>query len=133
MHRVLIAALAALVIGFTVPTHPVAAATDEIRTNATTTYTVVPAKGQVRVTIVQRITNLIPSTATTIFYVDSTWIWVEAGAKGLNVTSDGGPVTLHTDKKTQYYHSYSIDEAKTPETRQRRIDKSVSQLREGKV
>jgi len=108
MHRVLIAALAALVIGFTVPTHPVAAATDEIRTNATTTYTVVPAKGQVRVTIVQRITNLIPSTATTIFYVDSTWIWVEAGAKGLNVTSDGGPVTLHTDKKTQYYHSYSI-------------------------
>ena len=29
--------------------------------------------------------------------------------------------------------TYSIDDAKTPETRQRRIDKSVGQLREGKV
>ena len=29
--------------------------------------------------------------------------------------------------------TYSIDDAKTPETRQRRIDKAVSQLREGKL
>jgi Bacteriocin-protection, YdeI or OmpD-Associated/Domain of unknown function (DUF1905) len=29
--------------------------------------------------------------------------------------------------------TYSIDDAKTPETRQRRIDKFVAQLREGKV
>lgn len=29
--------------------------------------------------------------------------------------------------------TYSIDDAKTPETRQRRIEKSVAQLREGKV
>lgn len=29
--------------------------------------------------------------------------------------------------------TYSIDDAKTPETRQRRIEKSVAQLRDGKV
>jgi Bacteriocin-protection, YdeI or OmpD-Associated/Domain of unknown function (DUF1905) len=29
--------------------------------------------------------------------------------------------------------TYSIDDAKTPETRQRRIEKSVTQLREGKI
>jgi hypothetical protein len=29
--------------------------------------------------------------------------------------------------------TYAIDDAKTPETRQRRIDKSVSQLREGRL
>lgn len=29
--------------------------------------------------------------------------------------------------------TYSIDDAKTPETRQRRIDKSVAQLRDGKL
>ena len=29
--------------------------------------------------------------------------------------------------------TYSIDDAKTPETRQRRIEKSVAQLREGKI
>lgn len=29
--------------------------------------------------------------------------------------------------------TYSIDDAKTPETRQRRIEKSVAQLREGKL
>jgi hypothetical protein len=39
--------------------------------------------------------------------------------------------TLSYSNKRRF--TYSIDDAKTPETRQRRIDKSVSQLREGKL
>jgi len=39
--------------------------------------------------------------------------------------------TLAYSNKRRF--TYSIDEAKTPETRQRRIDKSVSQLRDGKL
>jgi len=39
--------------------------------------------------------------------------------------------TLSYSNKRRF--TYSIDEAKTPETRQRRIDKSVSQLRDGKL
>ena len=39
--------------------------------------------------------------------------------------------TLSYSNKRRF--TYSIDDAKTPETRQRRIDKAVSQLREGKL
>ena len=39
--------------------------------------------------------------------------------------------TLSYSNKRRF--TYSIDDAKTPETRQRRIDKSVSQLRDGKL
>lgn len=39
--------------------------------------------------------------------------------------------TLSYSNKRRF--TYSIDDAKTPETRQRRIDKSVDQLRNGKL
>ena len=39
--------------------------------------------------------------------------------------------TLSYSNKRRF--TYAIDDAKTPETRQRRIDRSVSQLREGRI
>lgn len=133
MHRALLAALAAvtlLVVGSPTP----ALAADEIVTSASSTYRVVPDDGEVRVKVTQKVTNRIPNTTesydcsyqyfdywdyswvtvprtcsnTTRYYVNDAYLWVEAGAKDLKVTSNGGSVKVKKDGTTDNFRSYAL-------------------------
>jgi hypothetical protein len=104
MPRLALAVCAAVVL-LVLPAPAPAAAAEEIPTSAASTYQVVPSKGQIRVTVTQRIRNRTPSTtssydcsesyfdywyglitipktctSTTRYFVNETHLWVEAGA-----------------------------------------------------
>ncbi len=132
MHRSILAGLVAVALLIVGAPSPVAAA-DDIPTSATTTYRVVPEKGHIQVTVVLKVTNKIASTtksydcpyeywsyetgwtivsrtcsSTTRYYVNEAWVWVEAAAKDLKVTSDAGSVKLTKDKGTDSFRSYKV-------------------------
>src|SRR5690349_4028495 len=132
MLRSSIAALVGLTLALLLGV-PSVAASEEISTSAASTYEVVPSKGLVRVSVSQKVRNSIPNssssydcstsyfdyyygyitipktcTSTTRFYVNETYLWVEAGAKELRVTSDGGAVKLTVDKRTKDFRSYKV-------------------------
>jgi hypothetical protein len=110
MHRpvAFVLAFAVAVLATAWAPSPVAAADDGIPTSATSVYTADPARNQIRVTVTSKLTNRIPSTATTYFYLDRTRIWVEAGATRLKVTSNGGAVKLKLFKKDKYLRAYDV-------------------------
>lgn len=108
-------ALLAIVAGMASPS--VAQAADNIHEVATSTYIVVPEAGRIRVTISLAVTNHVPDSVsfvsctrwefdpylgwytvpdrcprTTRYYVNDTYVWVDAGARNLKVTADRGTV-----------------------------------------
>jgi hypothetical protein len=124
---------AAAVVFLTFPNASPTAAAEDISTSAASSYDVVPARGLVRVTVKEKVTNRIPNTtssydcstsyydywygwitvpktctSTTRFYLNEAYLWVEAAAKQLKVTSDAGSVKLTADKRTKDFRSYKL-------------------------
>ena len=132
MHRALAAGFAALIL-FSMTTPRSVAASDEVRTSASSVYRVEPDKGRISVEVAMKVTNAVPSTttsydcsyqyydyyfgfitiprtcsSTTRYFINETYLWVESNAKGLKVTSNGGSVKLANDSKIQGYRSYKV-------------------------
>jgi hypothetical protein len=131
--RRLVPAVLAAVMAIGLGAQPAAAAGDRVRETATSTYELMPSKGHVRVTVETKVTNRVPSTTTQVactdwqwddwigwlpvpstcpqktnYYVNETYLWVEAGAKSLRVTADRGTVTFKKAKKANGFQSYRV-------------------------
>ncbi len=111
------ALLALVVVLGSMASPAVAQAADDVHEVATSTYTVDPDGGRLRVAISIAVTNHIPDSVslvsctrwefdpylgwytvidacpqTTRYYLNSTYVWVDAGARNLKVTADRGTV-----------------------------------------
>jgi hypothetical protein len=99
---VLIATLAAIVLGGTVGVAPAAAATDDLRLAVSSIYRVDPAGRAVHVAMAITATNQKPDTATTVFYYDSITFALPLEATSIRATSDGSTLEVTTAKRDQF-------------------------------
>jgi hypothetical protein len=115
------------------PTFAVDDGDSRVTSSATTTYQVVPGKGYVLVTIVQKITNHTPSKSssydcsvrgvdpyygpyeikrtcrtTTRYYYNGWGVVTEAGATNVKVRVTGGSATIKRTKKAAFYDNWLI-------------------------
>ena len=99
---VLIATLAAAILGGTVGVAPAAAATDDLRLAVSSTYRVDPAKRAVHVAMAITATNLKPDTATTVYYYDSITFALPLEATAIRATSNGSKLEVTTAKRDEF-------------------------------
>jgi hypothetical protein len=99
---VLIATLAAIVLGGTVGVAPAAAATDDLRLAVSSTYRVDPAGRAVHVAMAITATNEKPDTATTVYYYDSITFALPLEATAIRATSNGSKLEVTTAKRDEF-------------------------------
>ncbi len=116
----LVAAFLAGCLFVAAPPAPVRADNGRIDT-ASSTYTLVPARGVLQVTIDLAAANRIPSTSTAVYYINQTYAWVEKGARNLRITADQGSVGRTVAHQTADYVDYRLTFANTFYGQTRRI------------
>jgi hypothetical protein len=119
-HLVTLAVAAAVALGAVGAAPLPALADSQVPVSATTTYELLPDKGHVRVTVVMKITNRIPSTTRTVpcgsgtcqqttrYYIDEGWVWVAEEATDLRIVADRGSVTRKVDDRNDFLVSYHV-------------------------
>ena len=95
-----------LVAGLALATPSIALGSDGFIEQATTTYVVNAAQQRLDVTVDLTFKNTKRSTATTIFYFNSDFIWLEKDAKNVRATSPGVAITISKVKTSGEYTEY---------------------------
>jgi hypothetical protein len=103
-----LASLATLVLlaGLSLASPSLALASDGFIEKATTTYVVNPAGERLDVTIDLTFKNTKRSTATTYYYFNGDYIWLERDATNIRATSPGVTITITRVKRQDYYDEY---------------------------
>lgn len=100
------AATLVLVAGLSLATPTAALGSDGFTEQATTTYVVNAEQQRLDVTIDLTFKNTKRSTATTIYYYNSDYLWLEKDARSVRATSPGATVTVSKIKTSGEYAQY---------------------------